>query len=138
MIRLIKYQNKGQLEGVAGKWYLRVKNGEQIDVDGLASHMEAHNSPFSKGVIKGILTDAVTCIKELLLDGKTVKLADLALFSLGIHCKGADTPENCLPSNIVGYRFNARGTGLLAPKRLAAEIRVREMDAYDAPVSKKA
>ena len=31
-----------------------------------------------------MLTDMVGCIKELLLEGKNVKIADLAIFSLGI------------------------------------------------------
>ena len=93
MIRYYKYQSNSGIESARGKWFLRVKNGEQIDIDALAAHIAAHNTPFSKGAIKGILTDMVSCTKELLLDGKTVKLADLAIFSLGIHCKGADDPN---------------------------------------------
>jgi len=31
--------------------------------------MSNHNTPFSKGAIKGMLTDMVVCIKELLLEG---------------------------------------------------------------------
>lgn len=130
MIRYIKYQNKTQMEGAAGKWFLRVKNGEMIDIDALAAHMAAHNTPYSKGSIKGILTDMVSCVKELLLDGKTVKIGDLAIFSLGVHCKGADRPENATPANIVGFKFNARGTGQLATKRIASEAKVKELDEY--------
>jgi len=130
MIRYIKYQNNSNIEGINGKWYLRVKNGEQIDLDGLAAHMAAHNTPFSKGSIKGILTDMVSCIKEILLDGKTVKIGDLAIFSLGVHCKGADRPENATTANIVGYRFKARSTGELSTNRIASEAKVKELDEY--------
>lgn len=130
MIRYYKYQNKSNIQSVKDKWFLRVKNGEQIDVDALAAHMAAHNTPFSKGAIKGILTDMVSCIKEILLDGKTVKLADLAIFSLGLHCKGADDAESATVQNIRGYSFNARGTGVLASQKLVNDIRLKELDEY--------
>ncbi|MCF0193008.1 MAG: DNA-binding protein [Prevotella sp.] len=130
MIRYVKYQNNGHIQGVAGKWYLRVKNGEQIDLDGLAEHMSLHNTPFSKGAIKGILTDMVNCIKELLLDSKTVKIGDLAIFSLGLHCKGATTAAEATIDNITGFSFNARGTGKLSTKQIAQEARFKELDEY--------
>lgn len=130
MIRYYKYQNKSNIPSVNGKWFLRVKNGEQIDLDALAAHLAAHNTPFSKGAIKGMLTDTVSCIKELLLDGKTVKLADLAIFSLGIHCKGADDPNNATVQNIRGFSFNARGTGMLSNRQLIYEARLKELDEY--------
>ena len=44
--------------------------------------MSNHNTPYSKGAIMGMLTDMVGCIKELLLEGKNVKIADLAIFLL--------------------------------------------------------
>lgn len=130
MIRYYKYQSNSNIESVKGKWFLRVKNGEQIDIDALAAHMAAHNTPFSKGAIKGILTDAVSCTKELLLDGKTVKLADLAIFSLGIHCKGADDPNSATVQNIRGFSFNARGTGKLSNRQLIYEAKLKELDEY--------
>ena len=49
--------------------------------------MSKHNSPYSGGVIKGVLSDMVDCIKELLLDGKCVKIDDLAIFGVGIRSK---------------------------------------------------
>lgn len=130
MIRYYKYQNKGNIESVRGKWFLRIKNGEQIDLDKLAAHMADHNTPYSKGAIKGILTDMVSCIKELLLDSKTVKLADLAIFSLGVHCVGADDPSTATVANIRSFTFNARGTGELSPKVVMDKARLKELDPY--------
>ena len=63
---------------MAGKWFARAVSDETFDLAKLAEHMSKHNSPYSSGVIKGVLTDMVDCIKELLLDGKNVKLDDLA------------------------------------------------------------
>ena len=56
--------------------------------------MSNHNSPYSKGGIKGLLTDMINCIKELLLEGKNVKIDDLAIFSLGIRNKAAADTED--------------------------------------------
>ena len=56
---------------------------ETIDLDALSGHMANHNTPYSKGAIKGMLTDMVGCIKELLLEGKNVKIADLTIFLAG-------------------------------------------------------
>lgn len=79
MIRYKIYQNQ-QKKGVnAGKWFARAVSDETFDLAKLAEHMSKHNSPYSSGVIKGVLTDMVDCIKELLLDGKSVKIDDLAI-----------------------------------------------------------
>lgn len=130
MIRYYKYQCNSNIQSIKNKWFLRVKHGEQIDIDKLAEHMSEHNTPFSKGAIKGILTDMVACIKELLLDSKTVKLADLAIFSLGIHCKGCDDPNNATVQNIRAFTFRARGTGELSPKVVMEKAHLKEMDQY--------
>ena len=73
---------------------------DKMDLDALAQHMSDHNSPFSKGVIKGILTDAVSCIRHLLLDGKKVSLGDMGDFHTEIACEGAATPDAFTAQNI--------------------------------------
>lgn len=94
MIRYKIYQNQ-QKKGVnAGKWFARAVSDETFDLAKLAEHMSKHNSPYSSGVIKGVLTDMVNCIKELLLDGKSVKIDDLAIFGVGIRSKAAETLED--------------------------------------------
>ena len=130
MIRYYKYQNHSNIEKVKNKWFLRIKNGEQVDLAGLAEHMASHSTSFSKGEIFGILTDMCSCIEELLLDGKTVKIADLAIFSLGVHCVGANEPEEATVANIRSFSFNARGTGKMTPARVMAKARLKELDAY--------
>ena len=95
MIRVKLYQNKNEKNETAyNKWYPRVIVEETIGLEELSAHMASHNTPFSKGAIKGILTDAVACTKELLLMGKNVKFPDLAIFSVGLRVLGgAPTPE---------------------------------------------
>lgn len=79
MIRYKIYQNQQKKGLNAGKWFARAVSDETFDLAKLAEHMSKHNSPYSGGVIKGVLSDMVDCIKELLLDGKCVKIDDLAI-----------------------------------------------------------
>ncbi len=73
-----------------GKWFARSVADETFDLAKLAEHISKHNTPYSSGVIKGVLTDMIGCIKELLLDGKNVKIDDLAIFGVGIRSKAAE------------------------------------------------
>ena len=76
MIRYKKYQNKNEKNVTTfNKWYARAVCEETVDIAALAEHMSTHNTPFSTGAIHGMLKDMVNCIKELLMDGKNVKIA---------------------------------------------------------------
>ena len=98
---------------------------ETIGLDELAEHMASHNTPFSKGANKGILTDAVVCTKELLLLGKNVKFPDLAIFSIGLKVKGgADTKADfSVAKYIIGLKLRARATGELSSANLDTTIK---------------
>lgn len=63
---------------------------------------------------------AAQCVKELILDGKNVKLDDLAIFSVGIVSeKGAESAEAFKVSeNIKGLKLRARATGELSNSRI--------------------
>ena len=121
MIRYILRKNTNQESKVFGKFFAFPVIEETVDLDGLAGHMSDHNTPFSKGVIKGLLTDMVDCIKELLLEGKNVKIDDLAIFSIGIKNQkgGADNEEEfSVTKNVQGVKLRSRATGILMPKAL--------------------
>ena len=93
MIRYNKYQNNQQGSDNYKKWYARAVAEDTVDLDKLAEHMSKHHTPYSQGCIRGVLRDMVDCVKELVLDGKNVKIDDLAIFSVGISTKPADTAE---------------------------------------------
>ena len=76
------------IEGVKGKYYPRVEYKESISMAKLAKHMHQHNTVYSKGVIIGVLSDMVSCIKELCLDGHVVKIEDLGLFKATVEGNG--------------------------------------------------
>lgn len=127
MIRIILYQNTNQkIAEACGKWFPRVVSDETIGLEELAAHMASHNTPYSKGAILGMLTDAAACTKELLLLGKNVKFADIAIFSLGLKVKGgAPTKEDFnVGKYILGLKLRARATGELKTENLDTSIKL--------------
>lgn len=131
MIRYKLYRNNNETSKSYGKWYGRAVSEETIDTAALAKHMANHNSPFSAGVVKGILTDAVNCIKELVLDGKNVKLDDLAIFSAGLHTTAADSAADfSAAENIKDVKLRARATGILRTAQLTSEAKLKQFTQY--------
>ena len=128
MVRYILQQIKITSSKAYGKWYAKNVVEETIDLDGLSEHMSHHNSPYSKGVIKGLLTDMIQCIKELLLQGMNVKIDDLAIFSLGIKNKlaAATEEEFTVSKNIEGVKLKARATGELMSKSLNLDATLKK------------
>ena len=134
MIRYILYQIKNAKSSVVGRWFAKPVITDTVDLSGLAKHMASHNTPFSAGVIKGLLTDMINCIKELLLEGKNVKIDDLAIFSLGIKNRkgGAESEDEfTVTQNIEGVKFRARATGELMAKNLNLEASMKKAKAVD-------
>ena len=132
MVRYTLKQNKNEDSKVFGRWFAYPVLEETIDLDGLADHMSHHNSPYTKGTIKGQITDMISCIKELLLDGKNVKIDDLAIFSLGIKNKkgGAATEEEFnVSKNVNGVKLRARATGILLAKALNLDATLKKATA---------
>ena len=126
-----KYQNKNQYSASYGKWFARaVTIGKTVTVDDLAKHMSEHNTPYSKGAIKGVLTDMIDCIRELMLEGKAVKLDGLAIFSAGIKTKkkGALTSEDfSTTKHIDSVYMRARATGEFTRAELTKAGNVTEL-----------
>lgn len=73
---------------------------EVLDLDKFCQHIAEHNSPFSKGAVKGILTDAVSCLREMMLAGNKVNLGDLGSFYPELQTEGAVTTEDFSAANI--------------------------------------
>jgi len=105
---------------------------QTYNIDALADHMSLHNTPFSKGVIKGILTDMVSCIHELVLDGTAVKLDNLAIFSVGMQTEPADTAEDwTVSSHLKTYKLRARATGEFTKAELNSVVTSKEANYYE-------
>jgi predicted histone-like DNA-binding protein len=134
MIKYVLKQNKNRKSNAYGKYYAHPVIEETVGLEELADHMALHNTPFSKGVILGLLTDMVDCIKELLLEGKNVKMPDLAIFSLGIkNAEGAESEDEfSVTKNIQGVKLRARATGELTRKALDLVASVKKATALTA------
>lgn len=114
-------------------YHLRSISTEVIDLDGLAAHMASHNSPYSKGTIYGILTDMVACIRELTLASKSVKIPNLAIFSLGIRTGAVKDIKKLDATAIRSAYIKARGTGEFRTREIREAINAREMAQYTSP-----
>ena len=118
MVRYILHQIKIKSSHSFGKWFAKNVVEETIDLDALAEHMSSHNCPYSKGAIN----------KELLLEGKNVKIDHLAIFSLGIKNKVTSDAESdfSISKNIEGVKLKARATGELMSKSLNLEATLKK------------
>ena len=129
-----------QEQEVARLWQILcpISDNETKDIEQLAEHMSFHNTPFSKGVIKGIITDMVECIRELTLGGTAVKLDNLAIFSVGITSQGAESGAAFSPAkHIKAYRLRARPTGKFNTHSLKTATHVQEQTEYQIQKKKK-
>ena len=130
LYKLVKNNNK-KFPGTYGKYYARPAVTATISIDQLAEHMSSQNTPFSAGAVRGILTDMVKCVKELVLSGYSVKIDDLAIFSIGIRNKegAASEKEFTIAKNIDGFRLRARGTGEFSAKTINLDATLKKATA---------
>lgn len=126
------YQNTRKGSTTEGKWYARAAvMGKTVSLEELAEHMAAHNTPYSEGIIKGVLTDMINCIRELVLEGKAVKIPNLCIFSAGITTKAADSAkEFSVASNVRSVYLRARTTGKFTRDEITKKANVRELTSY--------
>ena len=131
LLYVLKLNQNAKMPEAYGKYYAYPVITQTVDIDGLAGHMASHNTPFSKGAIKGMITDMVSCIKELTLQGIAVKIDDLAIFSIGIRNKegAASEKEFTIAKNIDGFRLRARGTGEFSAKTINLEATLKKASA---------
>lgn len=133
---LKKYVNE-KLSAANGKFFAYPVITQTYGLDELAEHMESHNTPFSKGAIKGMLTDMVSCVRELVLQGIAVKIPDLAIFSIGIKNKegAASEKEFTITKNIAGLKLRARGTGEFKANSLNLDASLKKATAVTGDVT---
>lgn len=133
---LKKYVNE-KLSAAYGKFFAYPVITQTYGLDELAEHMESHNTPFSKGAIKGMLTDMVSCVRELVLQGIAVKIPDLAIFSIGIKNKegAASEKEFSITKNIAGLKLRARGTGEFKANSLNLDVSLKKATAVTGDVT---
>ena len=82
MARIIykKYQNTNRDNAGFGKWYARVKTIETLNTRKLANHISEHGSIYTPDVVYGVLEKFRSCLIEMLLESKRVKIDGLGIF----------------------------------------------------------
>ena len=126
------YQDEKANSKFKGMWYGRAVQDRTVDFDGFVNHMASHNSPYSRGVINGVLMDMLGCLQELVLDGKSVRLGELGLFSLGISSSPAKAAKDWTPdTNIKGLHLIVRNTKTWSNAELRKKCKVSELEAYN-------
>ena len=82
------YQNdiKDSESAMYGKWYARLKSIETISMAKMAKHIAEHGSVFTEDVVEGVMKKFKTCLLEMLLESKKVKIAGLGTFYLTAEC----------------------------------------------------
>lgn len=113
-----------------GKWYGKAVHDRTVDFEDFVTHMSEHNLPYSRGVIHGVLLDMLACLQELVLDGKSVRLGELGLFSIGMSTTPAATAQEFTSANIKGVHLNVRNTKTWSNQELRKRCRLTELTAY--------
>jgi len=79
-----------------GKYYARLKSIETLNMPKLARHISEHGSVFTEDVVEGVMKKFKSCLLEMLLESKKVKVAGLGTFYLTCECQkgGAEKEED--------------------------------------------
>ena len=96
------YQNKNENNAAYGKYFGRIVHTETLNTRKLAKHISEHGSVYTQDVVEGVLTKAESCILEMLLESKKVKLEGLGTFYL--------MAENKKGGAVSIDKFNPKGT----------------------------
>ena len=75
-----------------------------MTIEKFAKHIATHGCVYSRADISAILYMAVDCMRELLLDGKKVRLGDLGDFSVSLSSRGAADAQSFTAQNITDVK----------------------------------
>ena len=116
----------------AGKklWYATAVSDREMNFEDFVTHISEHNSPYSRGTIHGVLMDTLDCLKELILDGKSVRLSDLGLFSIGMTSRGEETKEKVTAASVQGVHLIVRNTKNWSNAELKKLTKIVAYDEY--------
>ena len=74
--------------------------------------------------------DTLDCLQELILDGKSVRFADLGLFSIGMTSKGVESKDKVSAASVEGVHLILRNTKSWSNTELRKKCRIEEYNAY--------
>ena len=80
--------------------YGRLQYSNVMSFDEFVAHISEHNGVFSTGTVQGVVTDAVSCLLEMLLNGNKVQFGRLGTFGLSLGCTPAPSLKEFTANNI--------------------------------------
>ena len=82
------------------KAYAKNQVSEIWPLEKFAKHIADHNGVYSRGTVKGVLSDSCECLVEQLLNGKKVELGELGTFGISLSSEGAPSVKEFSAKNI--------------------------------------
>ena len=96
-----------------GKYYGEAETVEPLSLKGFARHMTDHGKLASYEMVVLVLQQLVSCTRELIIQGRSVKLDGLGTFYPSIESKGAASPEDfSTQTHIKGVHMRFRPEGV--------------------------
>lgn len=129
MIRYKKYKSN-QTGVTKNKWYGRAVT-ELMEFEEFVKHMANHHCVFGESTIRGVLIEMQICMRELLLEGKAVRLDDLGIFRIGLETSAATTAKGFTADNIKAVRLNLYLGKRFRAADLYKDAKFREAGKYD-------
>ena len=80
------YQNQNEHNAAYGKYYARVKYLENMNTRKLSNHIAEHGSIYTPDVVYGVMEKFRSCLLEMLLNSKRVKIDGLGTFYTTLEC----------------------------------------------------
>ena len=80
------YQNQNEHSTAFGKFYARVKYLENLNTRKLSNHISEHGSIYTPDVVYGVMEKFRSCLLEMLLNSKKVKIEGLGTFYTTLEC----------------------------------------------------
>lgn len=87
-------------ENAVEKAYAKNQVTKLMTFDEFVKHIAEHNGVFTRGTVKGVVSDTCSCLVEMLLNGYKVKFGELGTFGLSITCEPADSLVKFTADNI--------------------------------------
>ena len=88
------------VENAVEKAYAKNQVSEIWTLEKFAKHIADHNGVYSRGTVKGVISDMCECLVEQLLNGNKIQLGELGTFGISISSVGADSIEKFTARNI--------------------------------------
>ena len=82
------------------KAYARNQVSEVWPLEKFSKHIADHNGVYSRGTVKGVISDMCECLVEQLLNGNKIQLGELGTFGISISSVGADSLDKFTSKNI--------------------------------------